>query len=53
VALSLLIPTVAGYVVHGFTLDGALRGFIWGAWTVVRITPARQLEKTIAQASAD
>jgi stearoyl-CoA desaturase (delta-9 desaturase) len=33
--LSLLIPTAAGFVLHGFTLDGALRGLIWGG--LVRI----------------
>ena len=33
--LSLLIPTAAGFVVHGFTLDGALRGLVWGG--LVRI----------------
>ncbi len=33
--LSLLVPTVAGYVLHGFTLDGALRGLVWGG--LVRI----------------
>lgn len=35
VALSLLIPTVAGFVLHGFTLPGALRGLVWGG--LVRI----------------
>jgi stearoyl-CoA desaturase (delta-9 desaturase) len=30
VVLSLLIPTVAGFVLHGFTLSGALRGYVWG-----------------------
>jgi stearoyl-CoA desaturase (delta-9 desaturase) len=35
VALSLLIPTVAGFVLHGFTLEGALRGYVWGG--LVRI----------------
>jgi stearoyl-CoA desaturase (delta-9 desaturase) len=35
VLLSLLIPTVAGYVLHGFTLEGAVRGYIWGG--LVRI----------------
>jgi stearoyl-CoA desaturase (delta-9 desaturase) len=35
VVLSLLIPTIAGYVLHGFTLDGALRGLVWGG--LVRI----------------
>jgi stearoyl-CoA desaturase (delta-9 desaturase) len=33
--LSLLIPTLAGFVVHGYTLDGALRGLVWGG--LVRI----------------
>jgi stearoyl-CoA desaturase (delta-9 desaturase) len=33
--LSLLIPTVAGFVLHGYTLDGALRGLVWGG--LVRI----------------
>jgi stearoyl-CoA desaturase (delta-9 desaturase) len=33
--LSLLIPTAAGFVLHGFTLDGALRGLVWGG--LVRI----------------
>ena len=28
---SLAIPTIAGFVLHGFTLGGALRGYIWGA----------------------
>ncbi len=35
VGLSLLIPTVAGFVLHGFTLEGAVRGYIWGG--LVRI----------------
>ncbi len=35
VLLSLLIPTVAGYVLSGFTLKGALLGYIWGG--LVRI----------------
>jgi stearoyl-CoA desaturase (delta-9 desaturase) len=35
VLLSLAIPTVAGFVLHGFTLEGALRGYIWGG--LVRI----------------
>src|SRR5213078_4449543 len=35
VLISLLAPTVAGYVLHGFTLDGALRGLVWGG--LVRI----------------
>ena len=28
--LSLLIPTALGFVLHGFTLEGALRGLVWG-----------------------
>ena len=35
VVLSLAIPTVAGFVLHGFTLGGALRGYVWGG--LVRI----------------
>ncbi len=35
VLISLVVPTVAGYVLHGFTLDGALRGLVWGG--LVRI----------------
>jgi stearoyl-CoA desaturase (delta-9 desaturase) len=35
VLLSLVIPTVLGYVLHGFTLEGAIRGYIWGG--LVRI----------------
>jgi stearoyl-CoA desaturase (delta-9 desaturase) len=35
VLLSLLIPTLLGYVLHGYTLDGALRGLVWGG--LVRI----------------
>jgi stearoyl-CoA desaturase (delta-9 desaturase) len=35
VLLSLAIPTILGYVLHGFTLDGALRGLVWGG--LVRI----------------
>jgi stearoyl-CoA desaturase (Delta-9 desaturase) len=35
VVLSLLIPTVAGYVLSGFTAGGALLGYIWGG--LVRI----------------
>jgi stearoyl-CoA desaturase (delta-9 desaturase) len=35
VLLSLLIPTVAGFALHGFTAGGALRGYIWGG--LVRI----------------
>jgi stearoyl-CoA desaturase (delta-9 desaturase) len=33
--LSLLIPAAAGFVLDGFTLDGALRGLVWGG--LVRI----------------
>jgi stearoyl-CoA desaturase (Delta-9 desaturase) len=35
VLLSLLLPTAAGFILHGFTLGGALRGFVWGG--LVRI----------------
>jgi stearoyl-CoA desaturase (Delta-9 desaturase) len=35
VFLSLLIPTLAGFVLEGFTLSGAIRGYVWGA--LVRI----------------
>jgi stearoyl-CoA desaturase (delta-9 desaturase) len=35
VGLSLLIPTVAGFILDGFTLGGALRGLVWGG--LVRI----------------
>jgi stearoyl-CoA desaturase (Delta-9 desaturase) len=35
VILSLLIPTVAGYVLSGFTAAGALGGYVWGG--LVRI----------------
>jgi stearoyl-CoA desaturase (delta-9 desaturase) len=30
VALSLLLPTLAGFGLHGGTLEGAIRGFVWG-----------------------
>jgi stearoyl-CoA desaturase (delta-9 desaturase) len=30
VALSLLLPTLAGFGLHGRTLEGAIRGFVWG-----------------------
>jgi stearoyl-CoA desaturase (Delta-9 desaturase) len=33
--LTLAIPTVAGYALHGFTPEGALRGLVWGG--LVRI----------------
>jgi stearoyl-CoA desaturase (Delta-9 desaturase) len=33
--LSLLIPTVAGWALHGFTVSGALQGLVWGG--LVRI----------------
>jgi stearoyl-CoA desaturase (delta-9 desaturase) len=32
---SLLVPAFAGYVLHGFTAEGALRGLVWGG--LVRI----------------
>jgi len=35
VLLSLLIPTLLGFVLHGFTLEGAVRGYVWGG--LVRI----------------
>jgi stearoyl-CoA desaturase (delta-9 desaturase) len=35
VLLSLLLPTLAGFVLHGFTAKGALEGYIWGG--LVRI----------------
>src|SRR5436305_3814802 len=35
VVLTLGLPTIAGFVLHGFTLEGALRGYIWGG--LVRI----------------
>ena len=35
VVISLLVPTLAGFVLHGFTLGGALRGYVWGG--LVRI----------------
>ena len=35
VLISLLVPTLAGFVLHGFTAEGALRGYIWGG--LVRI----------------
>ena len=35
VLASLLVPTVLGFVLHGFTLEGALRGYVWGG--LVRI----------------
>ena len=35
VLASLLIPTAIGFVLHGFTWEGALRGYIWGG--LVRI----------------
>jgi stearoyl-CoA desaturase (delta-9 desaturase) len=28
--MSMLIPAAAGFVLHGFTLEGALRGLVWG-----------------------
>jgi stearoyl-CoA desaturase (delta-9 desaturase) len=35
VGLSLLIPTLAGFALHGWTWEGALRGYLWGG--LVRI----------------
>jgi stearoyl-CoA desaturase (delta-9 desaturase) len=35
VGLSLLAPTALGFVLHGFTLEGAVRGLVWGG--LVRI----------------
>ena len=35
VALSLLLPTFAGFALHGWTLEGAIRGYVWGG--LVRI----------------
>src|SRR3954469_10923615 len=35
VLASLLIPTALGFVLHGFTWEGALRGYVWGG--LVRI----------------
>jgi len=35
VGLSVAIPTVAGWALHGFTLEGAIRGLVWGG--LVRI----------------
>jgi stearoyl-CoA desaturase (Delta-9 desaturase) len=32
VLVSLLVPTVMGYVLHGFTLEGAARGYVWGGF---------------------
>ena len=29
-ALSLMVPTALGFVLHGFTAEGALRGLVWG-----------------------
>ncbi len=34
-AFSLLVPTLAGFALHGFTVGGALRGLVWGG--LVRI----------------
>ena len=34
-AVSLLVPTLAGFALHGFTVSGALRGLVWGG--LVRI----------------
>jgi stearoyl-CoA desaturase (delta-9 desaturase) len=35
VLTSLVLPTIAGFVLHGFTLVGALEGYLWGG--LVRI----------------
>jgi stearoyl-CoA desaturase (Delta-9 desaturase) len=35
VLLSLVLPTMAGFVLHGFTFEGAIRGYVWGG--LVRI----------------
>ena len=35
VLVSLAVPTLIGFVAHGFTAEGALRGYIWGG--LVRI----------------
>ena len=35
VVISLAAPTLAGFVLHGFTASGALQGFVWGG--LVRI----------------
>jgi stearoyl-CoA desaturase (delta-9 desaturase) len=35
VLASLLIPTALGFVAHGFTWEGAVRGYVWGG--LVRI----------------
>jgi stearoyl-CoA desaturase (Delta-9 desaturase) len=35
VVMSLAVPTLAGFVLHGFTLEGAVRGYVWGG--LVRI----------------
>ena len=35
VGVSLLVPTLAGFALHGFTLAGAARGLVWGG--LVRI----------------
>ncbi len=34
-AVSLVVPTLAGFILHGFTAGGALRGLVWGG--LVRI----------------
>jgi stearoyl-CoA desaturase (delta-9 desaturase) len=35
VGLSLLAPTLAGFALHGWTIEGAIRGYVWGG--LVRI----------------
>jgi stearoyl-CoA desaturase (Delta-9 desaturase) len=39
VLLSLAIPTLAGFILHGFTLEGALRGYIWGGLVRIFFVP--------------
>ncbi|MEA2210775.1 MAG: hypothetical protein QOF83_723 [Solirubrobacteraceae bacterium] len=34
-AISLLLPTAIGFALHGWTLEGAIRGYVWGG--LVRI----------------
>jgi stearoyl-CoA desaturase (delta-9 desaturase) len=35
VVVSLLLPTLAGFALHGWTAEGAIRGYVWGG--LVRI----------------
>jgi stearoyl-CoA desaturase (delta-9 desaturase) len=46
---SLLVPTALGFVLHGFTLGGALRGLIWGG--LVRAFFLRSATSSAAAAS--